>query len=180
MNKRGAFIATYIVDLLAWILFIVIAIVFFFLLKASESGIEVTIEGRERADATQLTLHQMLRAQIPDGFVATIPADWNVLKGELEKDPALLSGGTFGSFLQNAAGIEKRKREFMVRATATVLFDKQFTTGTGWSIQYPGSQPIIANFKGPIMAINEKIGIAQLPLPDGSIAEVRLFMEEAR
>jgi len=192
MNNKGAFLATYIIDILAFLLFIIIAVIFFFLLKAATSGqIEVVIQGKSQVDSTSRVLTNMLRTSIPESFtndivsmqLGTDPTLGTQLQKYLIKRPQLWQDKTYGEFIQAygdlAAADETRPetRDFTIRLVTQALFSKNIRAPMELRIQYPKSVLIKANIKA-LVVDESKLARTKIPLDRGEFAETALYYDE--
>ncbi len=184
MNKKG-FLATYIIDMIAFLLFVIVAVIFFVLLKVGAAGeIKATIQGQDQLASTNIALLSMLRTPLPQPFVVDIKDEYSrrALEQHLQKHPEIVQGETYADFLQNAEVSISRPetRNTIVRFVTESLFANTFGTPAQFSIKYPDDPlPAKAEWNKPVVIDiieQERIATARLPLPGGKAATVTLFI----
>lgn len=184
MNKKG-FLATYIIDMIAFLLFVVIAVIFFVLLKVSAANeIKATIQGQDQLVSTNIALLSVLRTPIPYPFIINLADEYarKALEEYLQKHPEVLRGETYADFLQNAETTITRPetRSAIVRHVTESLFAGRFSTPVQFSIKYQDDPlPAKVEFNKPVVIDvleQDKIVSALVPMPGGKAATVTLFI----
>jgi len=173
MNKKAGFLATFIIDSIAFLLFIVIAIIFFFLLKVTAaSEITAAIEGKYQQATTTYLLLGMLRTPIPDELIPQLTP----LVPLFERHTDIWQGKTYGEFLDRLYTLNPSLRKLLATALTKALFEDTLFYPTQLKIKYPDKQIIqIEMVAGVIVTDPERIVNMKIPLSDGNIAEVSLY-----
>jgi len=178
MNKKGAFLASYAIDLLAMLLFVMTAIIFFILFNVGTTkDITATIQGHEQQTATSITLLNIMRVPFPDDFPSRIAEP--KLHAMMEAQPGWWKGRTFGDFLQDVEAFAPGQRRDVISLASDALFKNVITQPTQMTVEYPDGEFIRMEFVQGVVVYEDKVAKTVIPLPSGKLATVTLYVPEA-